>query len=95
MNEMRAGYVGELNRKDGLGYYQCPLCGDVVFELDLERYEPETGEGLIECCTTCRENFEADESVGILSDMLVPILFERFRGWAQSQIGAVNMHTSI
>jgi hypothetical protein len=95
MNEMRAGYVGELNRKDGLGYYRCPLCGYVVLELDLECYEPQTGESLIECCTKCRENFETDEDVEILSDMLEPILFHRFRGWAKSQIGAVNMQTSI
>ena len=82
MNTLQADYVGELNRKDGLGYYRCGICGDVVFELDLERYEPEQGEGSIECCTKCREDFESDEEVQVDADLINPALFIRFREWA-------------
>lgn len=82
MKTMRAEYAGELNRKDGLGYFRCGLCGDVVFELDLERYEPEQGEGLIECCTKCREDYESDEEVQLDADLIDPSLFARFMAWA-------------
>ena len=58
------------------------LCKDVVFELDLERYEPEQGEGSIECCTKCREDFESDEEVQVDADLIDPALFSRFREWA-------------
>ena len=82
MNTLQADYVGELNRKDGLSCYRCGICGDVVFELDLERYEPAQGEGLIECCTKCREDFESDEEVQVDTDLIDPALFSRFREWA-------------
>ncbi len=95
MKTLRAEYVGELDRKDGLGYYQCGICGDVVFELDLQRHEPEMGEGLIECCVACLENFESDEEVEIGSDLIAPQLFEMFWRWAELNRSALTEHSAV
>ena len=77
MKEILAQYTNQkVSRSDGLNNKECPLCGRVVVELDMERYYEDGSDRSIECCSDCREDFELDSKLSLDSDILSPEVFE-------------------
>jgi CRISPR/Cas system-associated protein Cas10 (large subunit of type III CRISPR-Cas system) len=76
--EITARYTDRATtRHDGRGNKECPLCGQVVFEGDIEEYHEASGVRRIECCTECREEFEFDNDISLESDELEKGVFEK------------------
>ena len=79
MNEIISRYSDKaVDRCDGLSNMECPLCGKVVFELDIEHYYEEGSDRHIECCNQCREDFEFEADVSLESDTIEPDIFDLF-----------------
>lgn len=74
------------DRYDGRGNKQCPLCGRVVFESEIEEHYEDGGERRIECCTDCREDFEEQHDVAIEADVVEPGIFNMFWDFAVDAI---------
>lgn len=64
----------------GLMTMICPVCDKRIRERDLERYCVEAGDGTIELCPDCREDFERDQGIRLEADILSPALFAKL--WA-------------
>lgn len=83
MDEILAKYTDKAeDRGDGLRNKECPLCGQVVFELDMESYHETGTKRVVECCTSCREDFEADSGIQLDSDVLDCSRFARL--WSRA-----------
>jgi hypothetical protein len=84
MKSIRASYTDKAaTRGDGLENKECPLCGNVVIELDMEDFHERGTEREIECCTTCRENFEEEAGTQLDSDVLEQGQFAQLSDYAQ------------
>ena len=87
MNEIRAHYTDRASdRGDGLSNQECPLCGKVALELDMEEYYEEGTDRVIECCTDCREDFEQDSDLKLDSDTPSKDVFAKLMAYAEHLI---------
>ncbi len=86
-DKIQASYTDKARtRYDGLENKECPLCGKVVLELDMEDYS-ESGTGReVECCNDCREDFERDTGFKLDGDVLEGAVFARLWGWAREAL---------
>ena len=84
MNNIEAKYTDKTpERADGLTNKECPLCGEVVLELDMEEYYEEGTERCVECCTDCREDFEQESGLKLDSDTPTKDVFVQLAAYAE------------
>ena len=69
--EMLASFTDRApERVDGIQWVECPVCGEVVLETDIERYYEEGTESRVEICNMCREDFERESGETLEADVI-------------------------
>lgn len=65
---------------------RCPVCRKIISQHEEETYYRAGSDHKVQCCTSCREDFERAEGHSLDADVLEAPLFDAFQAWVLKEI---------